>query len=89
MSMSVDQRRTEVLRRVDLISGSVRLTKASSRYDRRYRYFAVELLRPTYCGHAYEEYLWRVLCDWPVGEPGAGAEARAYFTGACAAVRCL
>ncbi len=64
--MSVEQRRTEVLRRQDLDAGSVRLTKASSRYDRRLRFYAVEFLPPAALGTDLEDWRWTVLCDWPI-----------------------
>ena len=67
MSMSVEQRRTQVLERQDFPAGSVRLTKASSRYDLRRRYFAVEFLPADARGTELEDYRWTVLADWPVG----------------------
>lgn len=86
MSMSVEQRRTEVLRRGDWPLGSVRLSKGSSRYDRRFRFFSVELLPASFRG-SDEDYGWRVLRDWPVRLPGAEVQATAFFAGALAAVR--
>lgn len=77
MSMSVEQRRTQVLERADTPAGSVRLAKASSRYDRRRRHYTVEIL-PRHCvGHELEELWWDVVADWPVSA-GRDAPHKAY-----------
>ncbi len=87
MSMSVAQRRTQVLERVDTPQGSVRLTKASSRYDRRRRYYALEFLPVSAVGHEHEDYAWRVVENWPVSSPGAGMLAHAAFVVATKLIR--
>lgn len=80
MSMSVEQRRTEVLERQDFPAGSVRLTKASSRFDRRFRYFTVELLPARCVGTELEEHGWKVLANWPVADGRQAADV--FFAGA-------
>ncbi len=87
MSMSVEQRRTQVLDRHDFSAGSIRLTKASGRYDRRYRYFAVEYLPVDARGTELEEYRWTVLADWPVAI--GRVQADVFFQGAWRAVQAI
>jgi hypothetical protein len=83
MSMSVEQRRTEVLEAVELPTGKVRLVKASSRYDRRQRYLAVEWCEPRFVDGDLEEHAYRVLSDWwPARSATNRAEAFAFFRGA-------
>jgi hypothetical protein len=89
VSMSVEERRTEILRRTDHPVGSVRRAKASSKYDRRQRFFVVELLNPADRDGEIEEYSWCVLRDWPVSDPRSGMESQDFFDGASAVLRHL
>jgi hypothetical protein len=85
MSMSVEQRRTEVLEAVELPTGKVRLVKASSKYDRRQRHLVVEWCEPRFVGGDPEEYAYHVLNEWwPARSATNRAEASAFFRGACA-----
>jgi hypothetical protein len=87
MSMSVEQRRTQVLDRHDFPAGSVRLTKASSRYDRRHRHFAVEFLPADARGTELEDYRWTVLADWPVAS--GQDEPDVFYRGAWRAIEAI
>jgi hypothetical protein len=82
MSMSVDERRTEVLDQMSGPWGKARLVKASSRYDRRQRHLAVEWCPPASVGTDLEEYAYRVLGDWwPASSVANRTEAEAFFRG--------
>lgn len=87
VSMSVEQRRTQVLERQDFPAGSVRLTKASSRFDRRRRFFAVEFLPAASRGTELEEYAWRVVTNWPVSD--GPAEPWAFYRATWLTVRAM
>jgi hypothetical protein len=83
MSMSVQERRTEVLREIEFPTGKVRLVKASNRYDRRFRHLAVEWCRPRFVGTDLEEHAYAVLMDWhPASKPENVVEATAFYNGA-------
>lgn len=82
MSMTAEQRRTEVLHEDWGRWGKLRIVKASSRYDRRYRYLVVEWCAPINIGTAHEEYSYQVLHGWhPAGAKESMVEARAFFAG--------
>jgi hypothetical protein len=82
MSMSVEERRTEVLDQMSGPWGKARLAKASSRYDRRQRHLVVEWCPPSWVGTDLEEYGYRVLGDWwPARSAANQAEAQAFFRG--------
>jgi hypothetical protein len=88
MSMSVDQRRTEVLRWWELPEGKIRLAKASSKYDRRLRYLVVEWCPGRWVGTDLEEHAYRGLRDWwPARDPSNQAQADAFYAGAAAMLR--
>lgn len=89
MSMSLAERRIQVIDQMEFPGGRVRLVKASSRYDRRHRYWAIDLLRPAYVGHELEDYMWTVVQSWPVSQSGTESEARAAFTTTWLTVRAL
>jgi hypothetical protein len=89
MSMSVEQRRTEVLSVLEAPAiGKVRLAKASSKYDRRRRYLVVEWCPPEWVGTDLEEHAYRVLGDWhPAGSAKNRAAAQDFLLGAWHALR--
>jgi hypothetical protein len=89
MSMTVKQRRTQVLNELGAPAiGNIRIAKASSRYDRRQRYLVVEWCPPEWVGTETEEYAYRVLRDWhPASDPANLAAAREFQAGAFHALR--
>lgn len=81
MSMSVEQRRTEVLKELQLPTGKVRLVKASNKYDRRRRHLALEWCPPEFVDTDLEEHAYRVLEDWwPASNAANRASAEAALT---------
>lgn len=81
MSMSVEERRTEVLREQEWPAGKVRLVKASNKHDRRYRHLVVEWLPAAHYGEL-EEYQYQGLRDWwPINADNM-VQATAFFAGA-------
>ena len=89
MSMSVSERRTEVLHDWELPGGKVRLVKASNKYDdRRFRHLAVEWCPPQFIGTPHEEHGYRVLRDWhPARDPNNMVQATAFYSGVAALLR--
>jgi hypothetical protein len=75
MSMTVTERRVQVLETHQFPAGHARLVKASSRHDRRRRFWVVEVLSAPNVGAEFAEYHWRVVEHIPVGEPDAEARA--------------
>lgn len=86
--MSVEQRRVEVIDTQTFPVASVRLAKASSRYDRRYRYWVVEILRADHAESDVAEYLC-VVDSWPVSDKDSKAAAGRAYTVAWKTVRAL
>ena len=82
MSMTVDERRVEVLREDREEWGILRIVKASSKYDRRRRWLVVEWCPPEYVGTDMEEWAYRVQNGWtPAGSKENLKEANMYFDG--------
>ncbi len=88
MSMSVEQRRAEVIREGEGPWGKLRIAKASSKYDRRIRYLVVEWCPQRFVDTDMEEAAYKVLRDWhPASSFENRAAATAFFAGAREAFR--
>lgn len=87
--MSLEQRRVVVLERQEFPAGHVRLIKASSRYDRRRRYWVVEVLPAAFVGAELVAYMWRVVADFAVSSAESEAKAWEAYHSAWLTVRAL